>query len=90
MYFGAIIEEVNGEQVYSHHYLIKTSSFEKAQKIADRAAENWYGPADKKEGEWYMHFNGEIVVRVWNLYPTTLKEFVRRMLLKFTLIERID
>lgn len=88
MYFKAVIEEINGEQRYSYDYLVKASSFRKAQSLADNYAKSWYGESSHKEDGWYMHLDGTIAVRVRYVVPVTVEEFLKEILTRFTIEEK--
>lgn len=85
MYFAAQLTEYNGEQQYTHDYLIKAASFEEAEKKIREMASTRYDGGVEDEGGTYYFLDGAIVIDVAILCRTTKKEFIEVLLKEVTI-----
>ena len=76
------LEEINGEQEYSHDSLIVAENIKDAEEVARQHACTWYDDAEVEETEpgVFEFFHGGIIVKIIDLTETTRETFVNRLL----------
>ena len=80
MYFHGTLEERNGEQEYTHNFLIKAKNEKAAEERLDLEARQFYsGDIYIDDGGYYFE-DGTIFVEAGSLTLTTKKEFVDNLL----------
>jgi hypothetical protein len=86
-YYHLRLEEINGEQEYSHDSLIVAENMKDAEGFAHQHARTWYDDEDVEETEpgVFEFFHGCIIVRIMELAETTREKFVSRLLSIMTL-----
>jgi hypothetical protein len=95
MYYHGSLLERNGEQEYSHDYLIQAKSYEEAENCIESIASRYYGweadygyescPQTGNDGI-YSFLGGQITIEVDRLERTTKQQFVNHLLLRRTRI----
>ena len=86
-YYHLQLEEINGEQEYSHDTLIVAKNMRDAKRFAWKHARTWYDDKDVEETEpgVFEFFHGCIIVKIMDLSETTRENFVGRLLSIMTL-----
>jgi len=86
-YYHLQLEEINGEQEYSHDSLIVAENMKDAKEFARQHARTWYDDETVKETEpgVFEFFHGCIIVRIMELSETTREKFIERLLSVMTL-----
>ena len=76
------LEEINGEQEYSHDSLVIAENMKDAEEFARQHARTWYDDEDVEETEpgVFEFFHGCIIVKIVELSETTRENFVNRLL----------
>lgn len=80
-YFEGELLERNGEQEYTHRYIVQAKNMIKAREMFEKCAQTFYYDEDLPEEEdgGYYHLGGQIFVAVDYLQPTTKKEWLGSM-----------
>jgi hypothetical protein len=79
-YYAGTLEERNGEQEYSHDYIIEAVSVRQAQSILNDYAKTFYNGKPEKGDDGYYFFNGQLWVGARDVVRTSMAAWQRQQL----------
>jgi hypothetical protein len=90
--YHLILEETNGEQEYTYHFLVYAKDKQEGNQVAVRHAKAFYsGNVEEiKDGDlsYFEFFGGQIVISIVSLEETTEKQYLEEVLARESIGKR--
>ncbi len=77
-FFEGVLTEFNGEQKYTHNYILKASSLEEAESKLDTRAKAFYGGKVVRNEDSYEFFSGGISIAPSIVRPVSKLDWMER------------